>query len=184
MTGEFAAEQSAFLDTIDQFFGRLPQGEIQRRDQRHIPPYDFIPQLAELGLIRAPIPEHAGGLGLPWSVFCRLQERVGYHAQSVGSIMNRIISFGIMPLLIFGTETLKARLVPDLLDGRLLIALALSEPGAGSDARAVTTRAERTADGWKVTGRKTWISDAGHADYLLTLCRVAGGVRVNPSSRC
>jgi alkylation response protein AidB-like acyl-CoA dehydrogenase len=173
MSEGFTAEQSAFLDSIDRFFDRLPQGDIQRRDQDHIPPYDFIPQLADLGLIRAPIPEADGGLGLPWSVFCRLQERIGYHAQSVGSIMNRIISFGIMPLLMFGTEDQKARLVPDLLDGRLLIALALSEPGAGSDARAVTTRAERTAEGWTVNGRKSWISDAGQADYLLTLCRVA-----------
>ena len=173
MTEPFAGELSAFLESIDQFFSRLPFGEIQRRDQEHIPPYDFIPQLAALGLIRAGIPESAGGLGLPWSVFCRLQERIGYHAQSVGSIMNRIVSFGVMPLLMFGTEAQKAELVPRLLDGQLLIALALSEPGAGSDARAVSTRAERCAGGWRVTGRKTWISDAGQADYLLTLCRMA-----------
>jgi alkylation response protein AidB-like acyl-CoA dehydrogenase len=172
MIDQSTRDLSAFLESIDRFFSRLPSGEIQRRDQHHIPPYDFIPQLAELGLIRAGVPEGAGGLGLPWSVFCRLQERVGYHAQSVGSILNRIVSFGIMPLLMFGTETQKAALTPGLLDGKLLIALALSEPGAGSDARAVSTRAERRAEGWCVTGRKTWISDAGQADYLLTLCRM------------
>ena len=169
---DFSDELTPILDAVDQFFRRLPPGEINRRDHAHQPPYDLVPQLAEMGLIRAAIPESAGGLGLPWSVFCRVQERIGYHAQHVGSILNRYISFGAMPLVIFGTEAQKAKFLPDLLDGKLLISLALSEPGAGSDARAATTRAERTADGWKVTGRKTWISDAGHSDYMMTLCRL------------
>lgn len=166
-------EHDAILDAVERFCREIPQSDVVRRDAEHIPPYDYIPQLAALGLIRAAAPESAGGLGLPWSLFCRIQERIAYHAQPVASILNRIVSFGILPLLQFGTEAQKAALLPRLLDGDALVALALSEPGAGSDARAVTTRAERDGKGWRISGRKTWISDADHATHLLTLCRLA-----------
>jgi alkylation response protein AidB-like acyl-CoA dehydrogenase len=167
-------EHQAILDEVERFFADLSPADLLRRDAEHVPPYDFLPQMGELGLIRAALPEAVGGLGLPWSVFCRIQEKIGYYAQPVGSILNRVISFGAMPILMFGTEEQKERLLPGLLDGQSLHALALSEPGAGSDARAVTTKAERVAGGWKISGRKTWISDAGRADRLLTLCRIPG----------
>ncbi len=167
-------EHDAILEAVERFCRDIPQSEVIRRDTEHIPPYDYIPHLAALGLTRAAVPERDGGLGLPWSLFCRIQERIGYHAQPVASILNRIVSFGILPLLQFGTDAQKAALLPGLLDGDALIALALSEPGAGSDARAVTTRAERYGQGWRISGRKTWISDADQASHLLTLCRLAG----------
>ena len=167
-----APEHEAMIEAIDAYFRDLDPLDLLRRDADHIPPYDFLPRLAELGLIRAALPESHGGLGLPWSVFCRIQETIGYYCQPVGSILNRVISFGALPIILFGSEWQKTALLPDLLDGKSLIALALSEPGAGSDARAVTTRAERFDGGWRITGRKTWISDAARADRLLTLCRL------------
>jgi alkylation response protein AidB-like acyl-CoA dehydrogenase len=167
-------EHAAILDTVDRFCRAISPADVARRDAEHIPPYDFIPKLAELGLTRVTVPESEGGLGLPWSLFCRIQERIGYTAQPVASILNRLVSFGVMPLVQFGTGAQKAARIPALLDGQALVALALSEPGAGSDARAVATRAERTSDGWRITGRKTWISDADAATHLLTLCCIAG----------
>jgi alkylation response protein AidB-like acyl-CoA dehydrogenase len=165
-------EHDAILEAVERFCRDIPQSEVVRRDAEHIPPYDYIPQLAALGLIRAAAPESVGGLGLPWSLFCRIQERIAYHAQPVASILNRIVSFGILPLLQFGTDAHKTALLPRLLDGGALVALALSEPGAGSDARAVTTRADRRGQDWRISGRKTWISDADYATHLLTLCRL------------
>ena len=167
-------EHAAILDAVARFCATISPAESTRRDAAHIPPYDYLEQLGALGLIRAPIPQSAGGLGLPWALFCQIQERIGYHAQPVASILNRVVSFGVMPVIMFGTEAQRTHLVEDLLDGRALVALALSEPGAGSDARAVTTRAERDGEGWRITGRKTWISDAGRADFLLTLCKHPG----------
>ncbi len=165
------ADHAAILEGVDRFCAQLHPREMARRDAEHVPPYDYLEKLGDIGLIRAPVREPLGGLGLPWSVFCRIQERLGYHAQPIASILNRVVSFGVMPLVLFGSSAQQDALIPGLLDGRTLIALALTEPGAGSDARAVTTRAVRDGDGWRVLGRKTWISDAGRADYLLTLCR-------------
>jgi alkylation response protein AidB-like acyl-CoA dehydrogenase len=166
-------EHQAILDAVDAFFRDLDPADLLRRDEQHIPPYDFIPKLADLGLIAATLPEAVGGLALPWSVFCRVQETIAYYAQPVGSILNRLISFGALPILLFGTEAQKAMLLPPLLEGKALTALALSEPGAGSDARALTTRARQVDGGWRIAGRKTWISDADFATHLMTPCRLA-----------
>ncbi len=160
------------LDSVDRFCAdNLGPGEVRRRDDGHIPPYDLLPALADLGLIRAPFPEADGGYALPWASFCQIQERLGTAAYFAGSILNRVVCFGLMPLFRFGTTEQKERYVEKLFDGRTLIALALSEPGVGSDARAVTTRAVKTTTGWRITGRKSWISDAGGSSALLTLCR-------------
>lgn len=168
----FAPEHQAMIDAVEQWCRDLDPLDLLRRDAEHVPPYDFLPQLGALGLIRASLPEEHGGLGLPWSVFCRIQEKIGYYCQPIGSILNRVISFGALPIIMFGSENQKRELLPRLLDGEYLIALALSEPGAGSDARAAITRAERVEGGWRINGRKTWISDAGRADRLMTLCRI------------
>ena len=166
-------------DSLEQIIGsvqsllrrRLPPDEIRRRDEQHVPPYDLVPDFAALGLIRAPVPEAFGGLGLPWSTMCRVQETIAAHAFFACSIINRFVCFGAMPIIIAGTTAQQRDLLPGILAGETLVALALTEPSAGSDARAVTTRGVKTAGGWLVSGRKTWISDADYATYLLTLCR-------------
>ena len=154
---------------------RLPDEEIRRRDDHHIPPYDLIPELAELGLLKAPIPEDCGGLGLPWLSMCQIQERIAKHAFFACSIINRFICFGAMPIISFGSQFHKEVILPEILDGRILVALALTEPGAGSDVRSVISNAKKVDGGWILNGRKTWISDADHAHYLLTLCRTENG---------
>ena len=171
--GEFAPEHQAMIDAAAGWFRDIDAAEILRRDAAHTPVYEFLPRLAELGLMRAFIPEAHGGLAVPWSVYCRIQEVLAYRYQAIAAILNRVMCFGVLPLIRFGTASQQARLLPPLLDGKALTALALSEPAAGSDARAVQTRAERAPSGWRVRGRKTWISDADQATHLQTLCRLA-----------
>ncbi|MBM3523126.1 MAG: acyl-CoA dehydrogenase, partial [Alphaproteobacteria bacterium] len=169
-------EQSGFLDTVDRFIARhLPPDEVRRRDREHIPPYDLLPAMGEAGLLGLPIPESLGGLGRDWRDVALVQLRLGRHAYMAASIFNRVIGFGAMSLLTYGSEAQRAALVPKLARGRLLIALALTEPEAGTDAAAIRTRAERVDGGWRITGRKTWISDAGGADFLLVAARTTPG---------
>jgi alkylation response protein AidB-like acyl-CoA dehydrogenase len=175
-----AADQSIILAAVEKFCrNRLHPNEVQRRDEGHIPPYDLIPEMAELELIRAPFKPADGGLDLPWSSFCRIQERLGFHAYFAGSILNRLVCFGGMPIAMFGKADQRAVLLPQVLSGHALVALALSEPDVGSDARAVKMRARRTGQGWVLSGRKTWISDADAASHLLTLCRSNDGAQGN-----
>ena len=168
-------DSDMILDAVDRFCrDRLSGEEVLRRDREHVPPYDLIAPMAEMGLLRVSLPEQHGGLGLGWTMLFRIQERIGYHANFVASIISRIVNFGAMPVILFGTPRQRDEILPQILEGRLLVALALTEPGAGSDARGIATRAQRVRNGWKITGRKTWISDADAANFLLTLCRVRG----------
>ncbi|MCR0982598.1 acyl-CoA dehydrogenase family protein [Roseomonas populi] len=171
---DFAPDETqlAILDSVDRFLqDRLPPDEIRRRDAGHVPPYDLLPALGELGLFRLAVPEEEGGLGLDWRTVMLVQERLGRHAYMVASIFNRVVGFGIASVKGYGSAAQRAALMPKLLEGRLLIALALTEPEAGTDASAIRTRAMRVEGGWRIRGRKTWISDAKGADYLLVAAR-------------
>lgn len=168
--------QDAFLEAVDRFAARhLLPDEVRRRDSEHQPPYDLLPAMGEAGFFRIALPEAEGGLGEDWRSLALVQERLAKHAYFAGSILNRVVGFGIASIRGYGSAAQRATLLPRLLQGQLLIALALTEPDAGSDAAAVTTRAERTAAGWRITGRKSWISDARGADFLLVVARTTPG---------
>jgi alkylation response protein AidB-like acyl-CoA dehydrogenase len=172
MLGEPTQDQQAFLESVDRFMARhLPPDEVRRRDREHEPPYHLLPLMGEAGLLGVPFPECFGGLDRPFSDAVFIQERLARHGLMAASLFARTVSFGGMTLLSYGTEAMKAQLMPRLLRGELLFAMALSEPGAGSDAAAVQTRARRVEGGWRITGRKTWISDADRADFMVMPCR-------------
>ncbi len=178
MTIDFSEtdSQRQILETVDRLMARhLPPAELRRRDAGHVPPYDLLPHFAEAGLLAMALPERYGGLAMDWTSVCLVQQRLGHRGYMAASLFNRVIAFGAMSLLTYASEEQKARLLPQLAAGRLLCALALTEPEAGSDAANVRTRAELRADGWHITGRKVWISDAAAADYLLVVARTAAG---------
>ncbi len=168
-------EQRAIVAAVGAFFDRrLPPDEIRRRDRDKIPPYDLLPEMAELGLFRLPAPAEHGGLAEPWTTVALVQEELGRRAYFVASIFNRVVGFGVQSLLAYGSQRQRRELTPKLLAGRALLALALTEPEAGSDAAAARTRARKVEGGWRLTGRKTWISDADGASHLITLARARG----------
>lgn len=176
MNFETTESQRMILDTVDRFMARhMPPEETRRRDREHAPPYDLLPAMGEAGLLGLAIPEAFGGSDQDWMTISLVQERLARHAYAVGSIFNRMVGFGAMSLLSYGGEDQKATLLPRIAAGKCLIALALTEPQAGSDAAAIITRAEPSADGWVVNGRKTWISDAFGAGFLLTAVRTQRG---------
>ena len=164
------------LEAVDRFFAsRLPPHEIRRRDHGHIPPYDLLPEMAELGVLGLPFDSKYGGLGENWTTLALVQARIAQRAYFAASIVSRVVAFGGMSLISYGSEDQKARWLPQLISGKALFALALSEPQAGSDAAAIQTRAERVAGGWRITGRKTWISDAQGASHLVVPARSTKG---------
>jgi alkylation response protein AidB-like acyl-CoA dehydrogenase len=168
-------QDGLLLDSINRFADRHLTGEeVRRRDAQHIPPYDLFPVMAALGLFALPLPGEHGGLDADWTTVALVQERLGSHAYCVASIFNRVVGFGAMSIITYGSQAQREALLPEIAAGRLLIALALTEPGAGSDAAAITTRAIRVEGGWRLRGRKVWISDAEGATYLLVAARAPG----------
>src|SRR3954452_20154368 len=93
--------------------------------------------------------------------FVAAMEQLGLADQSVAAAWQAHVTIGSMPLFLFGTDAQRERWLRPLAEGRALGAFGLTEPDAGSDARGISTRAERRDGGWLINGRKTFISNAG-----------------------
>ena len=165
-------DQRLILDSVDRFMARhLPPADIRRRDHDHDPPYHILRLMGEMGLLGIPFPEQYGGLAKDWATVVLVQERLARLGLMAASLLARTISFGGMSLLTYGTPQQKQTLIPQLIKGELLFALAVTEPQAGSDAAAIQTRARKVDGGWRINGRKTWISDGHASNFLVTVCR-------------
>jgi len=91
------------------------------------------------------------------------------------ALLGATLGFGGMSIYTYGSERQRETLLPKIIAGELRFSLGLTEPGAGTDAGALITRARRGDGGWIVNGRKTWISSADQADYIVTACRTTEG---------
>lgn len=129
-------------------------------------PRDFIDQLKQLGFFGLVIPEEYGGLGFSSTAYSRTLQEIAKYDASVAVTLGAHSSIGMRGLLLFGTDQQKARFLPKLATGELVAAFCLTEPGAGSDAAAIKTRAEKDGDDWVLNGNKLWITNGGIADFF------------------
>jgi alkylation response protein AidB-like acyl-CoA dehydrogenase len=129
---------------------------------------------AASGLTALFVPEPAGGLGLGYPDGMRVFEELGRGdaAFAFSLSMHNAVAAAVHAA---GSAELVGRWGAGLRSGEALGGFSLTEPHAGSDATAITTRAERDGDGWRVTGRKAWVSLAGEADLFLVVCRTGEG---------
>lgn len=173
---ELPDEDRALLDSIDRMMAReFPPAAYRAADRAHETPWHLLPRMGELGLLALPFPETWGGLGKDWRSVAVVNERLAYHAGIAATLFGTTVSFGGMSLLAYGSEAQKREILPRLMEGKARFALALTESTAGTDAGAITTQARRIDGGWRINGRKTWISNADAADYLVVACRTEAG---------
>jgi isovaleryl-CoA dehydrogenase len=131
-------------------------------------------RMAELGWLGVAVPEEYGGAGQTMVDLLLFLETTAYWQVPIGGFGTSAITAASYEK--FGTEKQKRRVLGDFLNGSVL-AVSMSEPGAGSDVAALTCRAERRDGGWVVNGQKTWCSNAHIADHVLLVARTssAGG---------
>jgi acyl-CoA dehydrogenase family protein 9 len=159
------------LETFNRFAGDKLDGA--RFDQEAAIPPEIIQELGELGVLGFTVPEEYGGYGFSTGAYCRLMEAVSRYCASTATIVGGHQSIGIKGLLLYGTEEQKRELLPRMATGEWIGAYCLTEPGSGSDAAAMASKAVYDAkdDVWVLNGRKQWITNGGHSQVLTVFAR-------------
>jgi alkylation response protein AidB-like acyl-CoA dehydrogenase len=145
-------------------------GEAERRAEF---PRELMRTLGKAGLLGLPYPERYGGGGQPYEVYLQVVEELAAAWLAVGLGVS-VHTLSCYPTAAYGSEELRERVLPDLVGGDLLGAYCLSEPGSGSDASALTTRAVRDGDDYVADGVKAWVTHGGQADFYNLMVRTGG----------
>ncbi|HYK97344.1 MAG TPA: acyl-CoA dehydrogenase family protein [Candidatus Acidoferrales bacterium] len=135
-------------------------------------PLDVVRELGDLGVLGMTVPERDGGLGASGIAFALVLEELAYAWPSlaVAVSVNSGIAEGTIARC--GTDAQRDRWLPTLMDGSGLGAFALTEPASGSDAASLRATAVRDGAGWRITGRKQFITNARYAPLVIVLARV------------
>jgi alkylation response protein AidB-like acyl-CoA dehydrogenase len=159
-------EEQMFRDMVRQFAEENVAPRVHGMDRdAHMDP-TLIPQLFELGLMGIEIPDELGGTGSSFFTAVLVVEELSRVDPSVGVLVDVQNTLVNNCLLRYGSDSLQQRFLPRLASDTVG-AYALSEAGSGSDAFALQTRALRTADGWRLEGRKLWITNGGEAGLFI-----------------
>lgn len=131
--------------------------------------------LAATGALRACVPDFYGGLraGLDVRTLCVARETLA-HRSALADFAFAMQGLGSGAIALFGSAELARRFLPAVVEGRAIAAFALSEREAGSDVAAIQTRARRDGETYVIDGEKTWISNAGLADFYVVFARTGG----------
>ncbi|MPZ87402.1 MAG: acyl-CoA dehydrogenase [Nitriliruptorales bacterium] len=154
-------EQEELRGVVRQFARDKVAPRAQDMNQRAELPLDLVHEMGEMGLFGLPFPVEYGGSGGTYFDLCLAIEEIGRIDQSLGITLEAAVGLGAMPIWKFGTEEQRRRLLPPLSRGEQLAGFGLTEPGGGSDAGALRTRAVPDGDGWLINGSKSFITNVG-----------------------
>jgi glutaryl-CoA dehydrogenase (non-decarboxylating) len=161
-------EQRLVEQSVREWGNREVAPHIRELDRAHRFDRDrILGGMAKLGLLGVCVPQDYGGAGLDYVCLGLVSEELEYVDTSLRVIMSVHTGLNCLSLLTWGTEAQKQRYLVPQAQGRKIAGYALTEPGAGSDARAIQTTAVRQGDRYILTGEKTWISLADVADHFL-----------------
>jgi short-chain 2-methylacyl-CoA dehydrogenase len=158
---DLSEEHELIRRTVREFARDRIAPVAEELDREHRFPYELVAEMAELGLMGMPIPEDWGGAGGDTLSYAIAIEELTRVDSSVAITVAAHTSLGTMPILMFGSEEQKRTWLPDLAAGKRLAAFALTEPGAGSDAGSMRTKADLRDGAWAINGSKIFITNAG-----------------------
>jgi len=164
-------DETIFRDSVRQFADEQVRPLVREMDEHAKIPRSLTDQLFELGVMGIEIPETYGGAGGSFFHSVLAVEELSRVDPSIGVLVDVQNTLVINAFLRWGNDDLKRRYLPKLAAGSVG-AYALSEAGSGSDAFALTTRARAIDDGYAITGRKLWITNANEADIFLIFATV------------
>ncbi len=165
-------EQRLWRDTVHAFAETELRPRAHEVDETGQPNWEAIRKMGPIGLLGLTVPEAYGGAGMDSISAVIAMEEIAWGCGSTALTLAAHNGLGILPLVNYGSETLKQTWLPRVTSGKgKLAALAMTEPGAGSDLKAITTRAERSGNEWVIRGAKMWCTNASIAEYIIVLAR-------------
>jgi alkylation response protein AidB-like acyl-CoA dehydrogenase len=181
MDFDLTQEQKLWKKTVHDFVAKEVQPKAHDVDMNYEFNWEATRKMGPLGLLGLNIPEEYGGAGVDAVSAAIAIEEIGWGCGSTALAIAAHNGLGTTPIVLFGSEDLKQKWLPLVASGKnKLGALALTEPGAGSDLQGgVITKATKEGSEWVINGEKMWCTNASIAEYIITLVRTdpAGGSR-------
>jgi len=170
----YTAEHEAFRDVMRSFVAREIEPFAHDWDEAGEFPRELYVKAANIGLLALGFPEDCGGV--PADQFMKIVASQELARAGAGGVSASLMShtIGSPPIARAARPHIKARVLPEVLSGRKISALAITEPGGGSDVANLATRARRDGDHYVVNGEKTFITSGMRADYLTVAVRTGG----------
>jgi len=165
-------DQEAIRQNVARLCARFDAEYWRRTDETGYFPEAFVAAMAEGGWLGTAMPRELGGAGLGLTEAAIMMQAVAESGAGFsGASAIHLNIFGPMPIAKFGSEALKRRAIPRIISGEDKMCIGITEPDAGLDTTSLTTRAERTADGYVINGRKIWTTSAQRANKILIIAR-------------
>lgn len=167
-------EAEDLLDLVRDIADKELSPRVDGHERAETYPEGLFALLGEAGLLGLPYPEQYGGGEQPYEVYLQALEELAARWAAVAVAVS-VHTLAAFPLLTFGTDAQRGRWADDILSGRLIGGYSLSEPQAGSDAAALTCRADKDAAGYRINGAKAWITHGGEAGFYALFARTSPG---------
>ncbi len=173
----FEADHEAYRGTVREFLAREVEPNYERWEEDRLIDRSAYRSAGAAGLLGLGVPEEFGGSGVTDYRFRYVvQEEIARtNTTSFGATLALQDDIAIPYVTHLGNEEQKARWLPRMASGELIGAIAMTEPGAGSDLQGVKTTAVREGDEWIINGRKTFITNGIHSDLVIVVCRTDPG---------
>lgn len=176
MNYDLTAEQQQFRHVVREFVNKEVAPLARHTDESHEFNWTATKKMGPLGLLGLQVPEEYGGADMDTVSASIAIEELGRVCGSTALAISAHNCLGMGPLVDFASEEIKQEWLPRLATGEgQLGCLSLTEPGAGSDLRSITTKAELVGDEWVINGAKMWATNASIADTIIVLCRTEAG---------
>ncbi|WP_419807968.1 acyl-CoA dehydrogenase family protein [Sphingomonas sp.] len=169
--GRFAytPDHEAFRQTVRSFLQREGVPHVNDWEKERLVPKEFWRKAGEIGMLCPTVPEAYGGLGLDFGYNAIVDEEMSYNGVPAGFSLQSDIVAGYMEH--YGSEEQKAHWLPKMVSGDVVTAIAMTEPGTGSDLQAIRTTAKKDGNHYVINGSKTYITNGQNTDLTLVVCK-------------
>ena len=166
------SDQQHIRDAILKHCAQFPDEYWLERDREGVFPHDFFKSIVEGGWLGIAMPAEFGGSGLGITEAAIMMQAIAESGAAMsGASSIHLPVFGLQPVVLFGTQAQKERMLPPVIRGEHKVCFAVTEPNVGLNTTELKTRAERREGGYLVSGEKIWISTAQVADKMLLIAR-------------